>query len=118
MGIVLKKVPLVYPQSLTKIIWDIVLCLVLIYFFITIPIEIAFNNSLLYDVNGPITITCIVFLLMDYLLKMNTVYYEFGKPVTGRSEIFKRYFSNGFFIDGLALTTLVFSMLNHYLFQT
>jgi hypothetical protein len=55
---------------------------------------------------------------MDYLLKMNTIYYEFGKPVTGRSEIFKRYFSNGFFIDGLALTTLVFSMLNHYLFQT
>jgi hypothetical protein len=91
---------------------------VLVYFFITIPIEIAFNNSILFGVYGEITLSFIVFLVMDYLLKMNTVYYEFGKPVTGRSEIFKRYFSNGFFIDGLALTTLVFSMLNHYLFQT
>jgi hypothetical protein len=57
-----------------------------------------------------------VFLVLDYFIKMNTVYYEFGKAVTGRKEIFRRYLSNGFFIDGLALTTLIISMLNQYVF--
>jgi hypothetical protein len=50
--LMLKPVPLIYPQSPTKIVWDCILGLVLIYFFVTIPLEITFDNNLLFGMNG------------------------------------------------------------------
>lgn len=34
----IKPIPLVYPQAMAKIIWDLVLCFVLICFFLLIPV--------------------------------------------------------------------------------
>lgn len=58
--------------------------MILIYFFVMIPLEIAFNNKLLFGENGTCTICFVVYLIMDFIAKMNTIYYEFGQPVTDR----------------------------------
>lgn len=114
----MKPIPLVYPQSLFKIIWDFILCLVLIYFFVSIPIDVSFNNGLLFRKNLYISITSIWFLFCDYIIKMNTIYYEFGKPVTDRSLIFARYLKNGFLIDGISICTLLFALVFEYIWRS
>lgn len=75
---VTKPIPLVYPQSMFKIMWDTVLSLVLICFFLFIPIEVAFDNGLVFREYLGVTMSFIAFLVLDYFIKMNTVYYEFG----------------------------------------
>jgi hypothetical protein len=110
----MKPIPLVYPESLFKMIWDVILSFVLMYFFVSIPIHVAFNNGLIFRTNLEISMIFICFLLCDYIIKMNTIYYEFGKPVTDRSLIFQRYLKNGFLIDGLSITALMISLLFEY----
>jgi len=43
-----------------------------------IPLELAFNTSLMYMQSIWLTTPFYLFLLLDYLMKMNTVYYEYG----------------------------------------
>jgi hypothetical protein len=101
---------------MSKIIWDIMLSVVLMYFFVMIPIEIAFDNDILYTGGSGLTILFVIFLLIDYIVKMNTVYYEYDKPVIDRSLIFAKYMKNGFFIDGLSITVLILSLANSWTF--
>ena len=83
------------------------------YFFVAIPLEIAFNNMLLFGMNGTCTVSCIIFLILDFFMKMNTVFYKFGEPVTDRALIVSRYMSDGFFIDSLSILSLIAAWLNY-----
>lgn len=85
------------------------------YFFIAIPVEITFSNNLLYQENLILTSAFILFLIMDYFMKMNTIYYEFGKPVTDRILVLQNYIKNGFFIDGISILVIVLGYFNSYL---
>jgi len=95
-----------------------VLCIVLIYFFVSIPIDVAFNNGLLFIRNLYISIFSICFLFCDYIIKMNTIFYEFGKPVTDRSLIFTKYLKDGFLIDGLSIAVLLLSLMFENLWRS
>ncbi|CAK87680.1 unnamed protein product (macronuclear) [Paramecium tetraurelia] len=110
----LKMLPIIYPQSVSKIIWDLCLCIVLIYFFIMIPLELAFNNSIMYFQSIWLTVPFYLFLIIDYLMKMNTVYYEYGQPIIDRSLIFNNYLKQGLLIDGISLIVLLCAFFNDY----
>ncbi|CAD8197001.1 unnamed protein product [Paramecium pentaurelia] len=114
----LKMLPIIYPQSVSKIIWDLCLCIVLIYFFIMIPLELAFNNSIMYFQSIWLTVPFYLFLIIDYLMKMNTVYYEYGQPIIDRSLIFNNYFKQGLLIDGISLIVLLCGFFNDYFIQS
>jgi hypothetical protein len=45
------------------------------YFFVVIPLEISFNNDFLLGTNYAITVLAAIFMLFDYLIKFNTIYY-------------------------------------------
>jgi hypothetical protein len=111
---ILTFVPLLYPESKLKILLDIMLAFILIYFFICIPIEITFNNQLMFSINRYISLPFCLFLVFDYFVKMNTVYYEFGKAVTDRTLIFSKYLSKGFLIDGLSLLVILIALVNSF----
>lgn len=81
-----------------------------------IPLEVAFNNGLLFISNGACTLFFIVFVILDFLSKMNTIYYEFGQPVTDRSLILDKTLSNGFWIDLLSISSLLIALFNSYTF--
>ena len=63
-----------------------------------------------------ITVLFILLLIIDYFVKMNTIYYEFGKAITDRSIIFNRYLKTNFVIDGLSILVLLTSIINNYFF--
>jgi hypothetical protein len=68
----------------------------------------------LFVSNATCTIFFIVFLILDFLSKMNTIYYEFGQPVTDRSLILERQLHNGFWIDLLSISSLLIAFINCY----
>lgn len=84
------------------------------YFFVAIPLEISFNADFLLGSNYTITVIAAIFMLFDYLIKFNTIYYQYGKPVTDRSLIFQRYLSNGFLIDGMTIIMLFVYIIVNY----
>lgn len=43
-----------------------------------IPLELAFNTGILFKLSVMVTIPFFLFLIVDYLMKMITVYYEYG----------------------------------------
>ncbi|CAK56642.1 unnamed protein product (macronuclear) [Paramecium tetraurelia] len=114
----LRVMPIIYPQSISKIIWDLCLCFVLIYFFIMIPLQLAFNTSLMYMQSIWLTTPFYVFLISDYLMKMNTVYYEYGQPIVDRYLIFNNYLKQGLIIDGISLLVLLCGYFNDYFLQS
>ncbi|KAM3132072.1 hypothetical protein pb186bvf_015816 [Paramecium bursaria] len=109
---IISMIPLIYPQSLHKIIWDIFKCLTMIYFFIGIPIEIIEDESVLFSYTFYVTFPLYIFLIVDYFIKMSTVYFQYGQPVIDRTLILNNYFSNGMIMDGLALVSLLIGFIN------
>ncbi|CAK91413.1 unnamed protein product (macronuclear) [Paramecium tetraurelia] len=111
---VFKQLPIIYPQDIHKIIWDISFCFVLIYFFVMIPLELAFNKGLLYSQCIWLTVPLCLFLLIDCIMKMSTVYYENGQPIIDKNKIFKNYLKNGLISDGLAILVIIFNFFNYF----
>ncbi|KAM3132071.1 hypothetical protein pb186bvf_015815 [Paramecium bursaria] len=115
---IISMIPLVYPQSIHKIIWDTFKCFSMIYFFVGIPIEIIEEASILFNYAYYVTLPLYLFLLADYFIKMSTVYFQFGQPVIDRTLILNNYFSNGMIIDGLSLVSLLIGFINGNTFNS
>ena len=64
-----------------------------------IPIDITFRNKLLFEKYRIITLCFTISLVMNVLIRLNTVVYKFGKAIVDREEIFKAYLSEGLIID-------------------
>ena len=79
-----------------------------------IPLELAFNTSIMYTQSIWLTTPFFLFLILDYLMKMNTVYYEYGQPIADRYLIFNNYLKKGLIIDGVSLLVLVCGYVNDY----
>lgn len=109
-----KYIPLIYPEDKFKRYWDTVRAFLLLYFFVLIPIEVSFSNHILFGILPIVTNISMIFLMIDYILKMNTVYFEKGKAITSRSLIIEKYFKNGFLIDGFAILILWICQFNHW----
>jgi len=73
------------------ILWNLLLTIIRVYFFILIPLNIAFSNSFLYTNLKPETVACELFILFDFLLRFNTIYYDEGRAVEKRKAIFMKH---------------------------
>ena len=51
------------------------------YFFFVIPVEIAFDNGILYGHNSKQTEILLAVLVIDFIINLFTTYYEDGKIV-------------------------------------
>jgi hypothetical protein len=79
------SIPLLYPNNNLKIIWDVIVSFIRLFLMIFIPLELGFNN-LLIQIQGTLLISSL-FLLIDFILKLFTVYFKLGLPVTDRRLI-------------------------------
>ena len=84
----------------------------MVYFFYLVPLDVCFQNEILFGELLYVSDISILFLILDYILKMNTVYYDMGKAVTKRNQIVNMYLGNGFFIDGFSILLLVICQIN------
>ncbi|EAR97551.2 cyclic nucleotide-binding domain protein (macronuclear) [Tetrahymena thermophila SB210] len=104
----LKKIPLIPQQSNFRRLWDFVHIIILQYYFILIPIIIAFNKDL-FNMVGQIVlnIVLIILLFIDILCNFNTSVIKQGQEIKQRKVIMIHYLENGFLTDLVSLICLI-----------
>jgi potassium voltage-gated channel Eag-related subfamily H protein 7 len=73
-----RQIPLIYPESKGKVVWDTILCGIRLYFMFVIPIQLAFPQELLYSSLLMVTLLFTCVLVIDVIISFYTPYYEFG----------------------------------------
>lgn len=84
----LSKIPLIHPESEHKMIWDYCATFIRIVLIILIPLEISFKPLILFESGIIFTIFALIIMILDILLRLNTVYYLNGKAIYDRMMIF------------------------------
>lgn len=75
----LSKLPIIYPATRFKIIWDIIAIVARLYFLYLIPLDLAWGNySFMFDMYLNITQIMIFLLVVDVIIGFNTAYYQYG----------------------------------------
>ena len=83
-------IPILYPENRRIIIWDIIAILSKLYFLYLIPLELAWTNqSLMFNRYYTPTIIMLIILFFDFLIGLNTAYYNAGSLIIDRVDIFK-----------------------------
>ncbi|CAD8058871.1 unnamed protein product [Paramecium sonneborni] len=105
---VLHQIPVIQPENKGRIIWDVVLSITRLYFIILIPIDMVFEERLLYS-EKLIIITTLqtLLLIVDMFINLNTAYYQFGQIVSERSKIIQHNFSKGYGLDAFSVIFLI-----------
>ncbi|CAD8109279.1 unnamed protein product [Paramecium sonneborni] len=84
---ILSKIPQIHPESLKKIVWDYWTILFRLLLLIMIPLEIAYQPQFLFDKSMGLTISIIFILIIDNILRFNTICYLSGQAVYDRWQI-------------------------------
>ena len=94
-------VPVIYPDSIFKIIWDILLVLLIIVNIFYIPMKLSFHFSTDGSYASSLFLETVPtsFFVFDIFLTFNTAFYHNGDIQTKKKEIFKHYMRNNFIWD-------------------
>jgi hypothetical protein len=98
---------IMYPESPTRVIWDILTMLIILYQSFTFPYCFAFSTS--YRDSLVLDFVATAIFTADIVLNFNTAYYLRGIIITDRKEIALRYLKLWFPID--VISTFPYSWL-------
>ncbi|CAD8190321.1 unnamed protein product [Paramecium pentaurelia] len=104
----IKALPLLYPESTKIVLWDILAISSKLYFLYLIPLELAWTNrSLLYNRYYSSTIIMLIILFIDFIVGLNTAYYNAGSLITNRIQILKHQFTKSFGLEWISTIILI-----------
>ncbi|CAD8172405.1 unnamed protein product [Paramecium octaurelia] len=104
----LEKIPLITPESRSKIVWDCVVMISRLYFLFTIPLDLAWNQQqIIYGQLFATTIFMIMLLVVDFILSFNNSFYQFGQIVSNRATIAKNVISKSYGLEAISILILV-----------
>lgn len=108
-------IPVVKPNSKAKIIWDVLILIIISFFFFVIPLQISFDIyydeqfTILMDskeISPAVTHFLLtipeIILVIDTVLKFITGYYEQGVIIMSKKKIIIKYLKKGLLFDILA----------------
>ena len=108
-------VPIIFPDSKPKVVWDSLIIIIICFFFCIIPLQLCFDifyddkieeflSKLHLNHSLSVFLTGIpdLFLIIDTLLKFITGFYEDGIIIVKKKEIAAHYFKKGFIFDLLS----------------
>ncbi|KAL4478758.1 hypothetical protein ABPG73_001973 [Tetrahymena malaccensis] len=107
--LLIDKFPVFLPFSINRMIWDTFQLVMLSFYFILIPLQIAFSNFI-----GNVEYTLIVaviffvFICLDILVICNTSLFQQGRLIEDRLRIFQNYKTKGFQKDVITILPLIF----------
>ncbi|KAL4467000.1 hypothetical protein ABPG74_010597 [Tetrahymena malaccensis] len=108
------------PNSLLKIVWDILILTIMSLYFILIPIYMTFTSFRNQKFYQKLIILLPIIVLVDFLFKFNTGFYDKGRMIVKRSQIVKRclekYFVKNIFII-LCYSIYIYQMVNSLAFS-
>ena len=103
----------IFPTHKFILFWEFFVILITIFYFIIIPIEIAFGT---YDesfAHSFINLSISIFFI-DMMVNFNTAFHSKGQLITSKSKIFKNYLYGRFFGDLFSLSFLILNQLLGY----
>ncbi|CAD8198895.1 unnamed protein product [Paramecium pentaurelia] len=104
----IKALPLLYPESTKIVVWDIIAISSKLYFLYLIPLELAWTNrSLLYNRYYSSSIIMLIILFIDFIIGLNTAYYNAGSLITNRIQIFKHQITKSFGLEWISTIILI-----------
>ncbi|CAD8086199.1 unnamed protein product [Paramecium sonneborni] len=104
----LEKIPLITPESRSKIVWDCVIMMSRLYFLFIIPLDLAWNHQqIIYGQLYASTIFMILLLVLDFILSFNNSFYQFGQIVSNRVTIAKNVISKSYGLESISILILV-----------
>ncbi|CAK56656.1 unnamed protein product (macronuclear) [Paramecium tetraurelia] len=104
----IKALPLLYPESTKIVLWDILAISSKLYFLYLIPLELAWTSrSLLYNRYYSSTIIMLIILVVDFIIGLNTAYYNAGSLITNRIQIFKHQITKSLGLEWISTIILI-----------
>ncbi len=124
MGRNLSAIPIIKPDHVFKIVWDIIILFFYIFLIFSYPIQISFDftkfwiseylpDEVLLYVSFE-TLFAIIYGL-NILIKLNVAFYDKGLLVYEKSKIVRNYFQNEFYYDVIGFIPLF--MQAYYVFN-
>lgn len=121
-----EHIPVIKPDQKFKVLWDIVIFFIILFYFFIIPLQLGFDfiqeesvleHLLSFGINHHLAEVVVFFpeflLIVDSLLKFITGYYENGLVVTSKAHIVKHYIKKGLIFDLLSYCPVIFQSLSH-----
>ncbi|CAD8084162.1 unnamed protein product [Paramecium sonneborni] len=100
-------IPILYPENKRIIIWDIIAIISKLYFLYLIPLELAWTNqSLMFNRYYFSTIIMLIILFIDFIIGLNTTYYNAGSLITDRVQIFKHQIIKSYGLEWISTLLL------------
>lgn len=94
------------PNRNFTIIWDFLVMFLILFFFVIIPLEIAFSE-MVELIPDEYKIYGVFVFVLDALKSLNTAYYHKGILVVNRKEVIKNYIFKRFLVDIVTLIPLM-----------
>ena len=98
-----------HPTETFHVLFDILILMVTFIYMIIIPINIGFDIDVVNDqlsafplIEGLINKSTIVLFLLDFIMSLNTAYFDKGQLITSRKKIITHYFKSNFLRDVLS----------------
>ncbi|CAD8126309.1 unnamed protein product [Paramecium sonneborni] len=104
----LDRVPILYPSTKFKILWDTISVLTRLYFTFVIPLDIGwqYQSFIFYDFKA-VSIIALLFIIFDLILSLNTAYYKDGQLVTNRMMILRHSLLNSYGLQWFTVFLLI-----------
>ncbi|EAR97548.2 cyclic nucleotide-binding domain protein (macronuclear) [Tetrahymena thermophila SB210] len=107
--LIIDKFPVFLPFSINRMIWDTLQLVMLSFYFILIPLQIAFSNFIAnVEYTLIVAILFFIFICLDILVICNTSLFLQGKLIENRLQIFQNYKKKGFQKDIITILPLLF----------
>ena len=80
----LTKIPLIYPESRGKYLWDNLAFMMRLLLLTLIPLDIGFGVNFMFQRGIPLTILITFMIIIDFLLRINTMCFINGVAAEDR----------------------------------
>ena len=114
----LNKVQSFHPYHNFKIIWDIFNGIIIIFFIFYIPLSIALELNIIH-MDVQINYFYFIYMIIDMMIQMNTLYFENGIEVHNKFKMMKYYVNSNFASDLIGFMSLLISFVgrNYFLIE-
>ncbi|KAL4510181.1 hypothetical protein ABPG72_010374 [Tetrahymena utriculariae] len=89
-----KKLPVMHPNQLFKLVWDFISMIIILILLIQIPLYISFYQKLGDILNHTMVNLAPIFIVIDTFISLNSGFYKKGLLISKRSSIFIQYWNN------------------------
>lgn len=105
----------IHPYQNLKILWDLLHLMIIMFWFVYIPIIISFEES--RTVEYSLSFYTLIFLVFDILLNLNTSYFKNGIVEKRRRKIVKNYIFTEIFYDLVTIFPIFMKVITNEQFE-